>query len=135
MDIDDLARKLGSKIQEDERYLNLKIAEQINNEDSNLQALINEFNLKRISVSHELSKSNHDDEKIKLLNKDLKKCYNNIVNNENMINYNHAKTEFDALIQKINSIIMECANGENPKTAGNMKSDCSGNCFGCTGCH
>ena len=65
MDIIELARELGAKIQEDERYLNLKIASQVNDSDENLQTLINEFNLKRINVSNELSKSTHDDEKIK----------------------------------------------------------------------
>ena len=67
MDIIELARELGAKIQEDERYLNLKIASQVNDSDENLQTLINEFNLKRINVSNELSKSTHDDEKIRLL--------------------------------------------------------------------
>ena len=40
MDIIELARELGAKIQEDERYLNLKIASQVNDSDENLQTLI-----------------------------------------------------------------------------------------------
>ena len=35
--------------------------------------MINEFNLKRVSVSNELSKTEHDDEKIRILNEDLQK--------------------------------------------------------------
>jgi cell fate (sporulation/competence/biofilm development) regulator YlbF (YheA/YmcA/DUF963 family) len=135
VDIIELARELGAKIQEDERYLNLKIASQVNDSDENLQTLINEFNLKRINVSNELSKSTHDDEKIRLLNEDLQKCYNEIMKNENMINYNRAKADFDELMRRINAIIVGCANGENPRTVDVLKSECSGNCSGCAGCH
>lgn len=134
MDIIELARELGAKIQEDERYLNLKIASQVNDSDENLQTLINEFNLKRINVSNELSKSTHDDEKIRLLNEDLQKCYNEIMKNENMTNYNRAKMEFDELIKRIKAIIIGCANGEDPRTVDISKSNCTGECAGCAGC-
>ena len=135
MDIIDLTRELGAKIQEDERYLKLKIATQVNDDDENLQTLINEFNLKRLNVSNELSKSAHDDEKIKALNEEMQKCYNDIMKNENMINYNRAKADFDALVQRINAIIMGCVNGEDPNLADISHSDCSGDCSGCAGCH
>lgn len=135
MDIISLAREFGAKIQEDERYLNLKIAQQVNDEDEVLQDLINEFNLKRLNVSNELSKTGHDDEKIKLLNEEMQKCYNKIMRNENMINYNRAKADFDALMRRINVIILSCANGEDPQLADIVKSDCSGDCSGCAGCH
>lgn len=135
MDIIDLTRELGAKIQEDERYLKLKIAAQVNDEDETLQALIGDFNLKRINVSNELSKPEHDDEKIRLLNEEMQKCYNEIMKNQNMINYNHAKAEFDALMQRINAIIMGAANGEDPKTVDVSQSNCAGNCTSCAGCH
>ena len=135
MDIIELARELGAKIQEDERYLNLKIASQVNDSDENLQTLINEFNLKRINVSNELSKSTHDDEKIRLLNEDLQQCYTEIMTNETMIQYHRATADFDELMRRINAIIVGCANGENPRTVDVLKSECSGNCSGCAGCH
>lgn len=134
MDIIELAREFGAKIQEDERYLNLKMATQINENDENLQALINEFNLKRVSVSHELSKSVHDEGKIKLLNEDLQKCYNDLMKNKNIINYNRRKAEFDELMKKINSIILGCANGENPKTVDISERSCAVDCSACAGC-
>lgn len=134
MDIIDLTRELGMKIQEDENYIKLKIAQQINDEDEDLQNLIKEFNLKRISVSNELSKANHDDEKIKLLNNEMQKCYNEIMKNQNMINYNRAKAEFDSFMQKINAIIIGSANGEDPKYINVSSLKCSGDCSGCAGC-
>lgn len=135
MNIIDLAREFGEKIQQNELYLKFKIASQINDEDENLQDLIKNFNLKRINVSNELSKTNHDEEKIKLLNKELQKCYNDIMKNKNMINYNKAKAEFDELMRKINLIIIKSANGENPQDVDISSSGCSGECSGCAGCH
>ena len=135
MDIIDLAREFGAKLQEDERYLDFKIASQVNDNDENLQELISAFNLKRLNVSNELSKSERDDEKIKTLNDELQKCYSDIIQNENMVNYNRAKADFDALMRQINAIIMDCANGEDPRVAGSFQSNCSGDCSGCAGCH
>lgn len=135
MDIIKLTRELGVKIQEDEKYLKLKIAAQNNNEDTRLQELIGEFNLKRVNISNEASKKEHDDEKIKILNEELKACYEAIMTNENMIRYNNAKMEFDALIQQINAIIIGAANGEDPLTIDVMQSGCNGNCSDCSGCH
>ena len=135
MDVIELARELGAQIQKDEKYLNLKIASQINDNDENLQALINEFNLKRVNVSNELSKSEHDDEKIKLLNEELQKCYNKIMKNENMLNYNRAKADFDELMRRINAIIVGCANGDDPRMVDVTKTCCAEDCSGCSGCH
>lgn len=135
MDIIDLTRELAAKIQEDERYLKLKIATQNNDQDLNLQDLIGEFNLKKISISNEISKAEHDDEKIKTLNDELKICYESIMHNENMIAYNNAKKDFDDLISQINTIIIGAANGEDPMTIDIIQSNCNGNCSGCSGCH
>ena len=137
MDIIDLAREFGEKIQQNELYLKFKIASQINDEDEDLQNLIKDFNLKRINVSNELSKTDRDEKKIELLNKELQKCYNDIMNNENMINYNKAKAEFDELMRKINLIIMRSANGDNPQDVNIdiSNSGCSGECSGCAGCN
>ncbi len=135
MDIIELARELGKKIQEDDRYIAFRMAEQVNDADEDLQTLIGEFNLKRMSVSHEISKTERDEEKVKKLNEELKVCYNAIMSNENMLKYNGAKAEFDTLMQQINTIIMGAANGENPQTVDFVGSSCNGDCSGCSGCH
>ena len=134
MDIIELARKLGQKIQENERYLALEAALRENDDDENLQTLIGEFNLKRLNVSNEASKAKPDEVKIKMLNDELKKCYSAIMKNENMLKYNSAKAEFDSLMQRINAIIMGAANGENPQTVDFVETACDGDCSGCSGC-
>lgn len=135
MDIIELTRELGKKIQEDERYLKLKIASQNNDADKDLQELIGEFNLKRININNEVSKPERDENKINELNNELKICYQKIMGNENMVNYNSAKTDFDMLIKRINTIIMGCANGEDPLTVDVVESSCYGDCSSCAGCN
>lgn len=136
MDVFSLAIELGKAIQEDERYINFKIASQKNDEDENLQNLINDFNLKKLSINNEISKDKKDEEKIKILNDDLRDCYKKIMDNENMKVYHEKKQEFDSMINKVNKIISGSAFGEDPvKLALDDESHCTGNCNGCHGCH
>ena len=63
MDIIKMARELGKAIQEDDRYLALRLATQSNDEDQALQDMIGEFNLKRVSLNQEVQKADKDQEK------------------------------------------------------------------------
>ena len=136
MDVFSLAIELGKAIQEDERYINFKIASQKNDEDKNLQDLINDFNLKKLSINNEITKDKKDGEKIRSLNDELKNCYKKIMDNENMKVYYEKKQEFDGMINKINKIISGSALGDDPvNLALNDENPCTGNCSGCHGCH
>ena len=53
MDIIEQARELGRQIQKDDRYLKVQIAQQNSDNDKELQALIGEFNLKRMNINTE----------------------------------------------------------------------------------
>ena len=64
MDIIELAREIGKKIQEDERYIKLQIAQKKCDENENLQNLIGEFNLKRFAINNEVSKEDRNEEEI-----------------------------------------------------------------------
>ncbi len=134
MDIIDLTRKLGKLIQEDERYIKLQITQQNSDNDAELQKLIGDFNLKRMSINTEASKDERDENKIKKLNDELRELYSEIMQNETMIAYNEAKQEFDVLLNRINSIIIQSAQGEDPETADYQES-CSGSCSSCSGCN
>lgn len=137
MDIISLAVELGKAIQNDERYIKFKILEQNNEEDSELQDIINEFNLKKLAISNEISKEEKDDAKVKSLNEDLKNCYAKILDNENMQNYQKQKQELDKLLTKINRIITGAAQGDDPEWLAENEelASCSGNCRTCGGCH
>lgn len=56
MDIIEKARELGKLIQEEESYKKLQDAQKNADADMELQRLIGEFNLKRMSINNEASK-------------------------------------------------------------------------------
>lgn len=133
MDIIEMARELGSAIQEDERYLNYRLAQQKNDEDAGLQQMIGEFNLKRVALNQEMQNSERDQEKLQKLDGEIKALYREIFANENMIAYNNARTEMESLTKFINQIIAGSVNGEDPRSI-EPNQGCEGNCGGCAGC-
>lgn len=134
MDIIELAREIGRKIQNDDIYLKLKVAKQNSDEDKYLQDLIGEFNLKRIAINNETAKENRDNKKIQELNTELREVYSKIMKNENMAAYNIAKQEMDSVLKRVTAIIMQSAEGEDPETT-DYEESCTGSCSSCSGCH
>ncbi len=134
MDIIELVREVGKKLQREDIYLKLQIAKQAADEDEELQKMINEFGLKREEISEATSKSEseQDSERIQKLNREMRKVYAKIMTNERMINYNDAKDEFDVLMKRITTIIQESSEGGDPETADYVP--CTGNCASCGGC-
>lgn len=135
MDIINLTREVAKALQQDERYIKMQIAKEKSDNDKNLQELIGEFNLKRIAITNETKKENVDNEKIKALNEELKSCYANIMDNENMAVYAETQKEVENLLKRITTIISKSAMGEDPNTADLTESECSGNCSGCSACN
>lgn len=135
MDIITMAREMGKEIQKDDRYLNWQIARQNSDADEGLQNLIGEFNLKRMAINNEVSKEDRNEETVKSLNEELRHVYAQIMQNPNMTAYNEAKDQMDALLQRINAIISQSAEGEDPETADYEEHSCGGECSSCGGCH
>ena len=75
-----------------------------------------------------------EENKLKELNSDLRKTYSKIMENENMISYNTAKQELDFVLKRVNAIIMQSAEGQDPETT-DYEESCSGSCSSCSGCH
>ena len=134
MDIIAHAREIGRLIQADERYIALQLAQQASDQDGDLQHLIGEFNLKRLAISNENENETPDTEKLQKYNRELREVYAQIMSNENMKAYEKAKNELDALVQRVQAIILKSVDGEDPDTADYTES-CSGNCASCGGCH
>ncbi len=129
------ARELGKAIQADERYIEFNRCRKANDEDEKLQEQIHEFNLVRMQAAEEANKDdNRDEERFKQLNAKMRQIYADIMVNENMIAYNKAKGEMDALLQNMNGIIDLCIQGEDPDTC-EPSSGCTGSCATCGGCH
>lgn len=134
MDIIELSREIGKKIQQEDAYIKLRLAQQASDEDKELQDLIGEFNLKRMAINNEASKPDRDDSKMKDLNEELRACYSKIMENKNMISYNDAKQNLDTIVQRVVAIITQSAEGEDPETTDYTPS-CGGSCSSCSGCH
>ena len=131
MDIIELARDLGKKIQEDDRFIAMHVASQQCDADEALQNMIGEFNLKRMAINNEAQKEDRSEETLRTLNDELRAVYAEIMQNPNMAAYNNAKNELDALVQRVTTVITMSADGEDPDTC-----DCGGNCSSCGGgCH
>lgn len=135
MDVIKATRELGKAIQQDERYIKYSLCKEKNDSDEQLQELIKEFNLIHIQLSNEMSKNNDkDDEKIAEYNANMRECYDKIVQNENMLAFESAKRDLDALINKVTGIIELCVDGMDPETA-EPPEGCTGSCSDCAGCH
>lgn len=133
MDIIELSRELGKKIQQEESYIAMKEAEKAVDTDETLQGLIGEFNLLKLKLNEKLTEENRDQEAIKALNGDMRKLYADIMVNESMIKLNEAKSAFDGIMQRVFAIVSNSANGEDPETTDYHA--CTGSCSTCGGCH
>lgn len=134
MDIIELSRELGRKIQQEESYIAMQEANKACEEDEALQALIGEFNLKKLALNEKISAPEQDKEAVAALNTEMRKIYADIMINENMIKLNESKAQFDTIINRVFAIVSNSANGEDPNTT-DYQASCSGSCSSCSGCH
>ena len=134
MGIIEATRNLGVEIQKDERFIRFIKAKLANDNDETLQNQIGEFNTVRMNLDREMNAETQDEAKIKELNEKLREIYTAVMSSKTMLEYNTAKAEVDAMLNDINSIIMQCVEGEDPMTA-EPHTACTGSCSTCGGCH
>jgi len=135
MNVIEKARELGKLLQADERYIKYNETKAKNDNDEDLQKMIGEFNMKRVSLNTEMSKSDKSQDRINELNTEIKALYSDIMANKNMADFTAAKNEMDEMLSQINMVITMSANGEDPETCPVETSSCSGSCSSCSGCH
>lgn len=135
MDVIELAREIGKEIQKDERYLKMQLAIQSTDKDAALQDLIGQYNLKRMALDTEVQKPERDQEKVQAYSQELRGLYAKIMENPSMAVYQQSKGELDHLLQRVQAIVTQSANGEDPETTDYVESSCGGNCSSCGGCH
>ena len=130
----EMAKDLGRAIQQDERFMKMQMAQARADEDEALQALIGEFNLKRMAINAESAKGEaQDEEKLRALNVEIREVYAKVMANESMAAYNEAKTEMDKLTNAVGAILNMAAQGLDPDDY--EEHSCGGNCCSCGGCH
>ena len=131
-----MAIDLATQLQADPRCEAVKAASAAADADEALQALISEFNLKRIAINTEETKpeEEHDPEKLRQLNVELRSIYASVMANEHMMAYQEAQSELETLVNKMHLAINLAAQGQDPNLAA-QESNCTGNCGTCGGCH
>ena len=108
MDVIKEARNLGKAIQSDPRFLRYAKARLANDDNSELQDAIGNFNLVRMELDREANSETKSDDKIKELNEKLRGIYSEIMSSPSMVEYNTAKADLDTMMNEINTIISKC---------------------------
>lgn len=134
MDVITMARELGAALQKSDEYTAYALAKSAADGDEELQRMIGDFNLKKLSLSAEIQKDEKDGEKISALNDEIRSLYGEIMSQPAMLAYNTTKNELDRLLNFIQQIVVYSANGEDPFTI-QEETSCGGDCSGCSGCH
>ena len=134
-DVIKLARELGAALQADARYETLMQARKVNDEDEALQNLIGEFNMIMLKAQQEAEKEDKDEAKMQEYNEQYVAAYQKIMANENMVAYQAAQSELEAVVNTVNGIIAMSLNGEDPMTCDPDAQNCTHDCSTCGGCH
>ncbi len=134
MDIIALTRDLGAQVQQCDQYLAYHAAKDAADADQELQNMIGEFNLKKISLSTEIQKEDRDTDKLASLNEEVRSLYSQIMEKPTMAAFNTTKNELDRVLNFMQQILVNAANGEDPYTV-EEEISCGGDCSGCSGCH
>ncbi len=135
MTVIEKARELGRLLQESEEYKNYTETKRVNDTDTALQNMIGEFNILRMKLNQEMSKEKKDADEMKRLDSEIKELYGKIMSNRSMAEYTAASEKLEKLINSVNYIISQAANGEDPMTCPETAPSCTGSCSTCGGCH
>lgn len=137
-DIIKLARELGAALQADARFEALNNSRKVNDADEELQKLIGELNILVMNFNNEMEKAEEEKDQAKMedMNKQYMEMYGKVMANENMMAYQKAQQELEALANEVNGILAMSLNGEDPMTCDpNAQQDCTHDCGTCGGCH
>lgn len=135
MDLETLTRQLGKAIQQDERFIAMMQANCANEADEALGGMLDELRLIQMNYNREMGRESPDNEKIEGLNDAFTSLYQQVTANDNMLRFQQARQELDALMKRLTGILSLCALGEDPDTCEpSENAGCGGSCSGCAGC-
>lgn len=132
MDTIQLARQLGKAIQEDERFLNLQLAQQLADADAPLQEILGNYSAQREALVREAKASGMDNPKVVEMQTELGRLHVDILQNENMKKFMSAQDELGKLTGHITQIIEGSATGQDPDAIEYQPAR-KGGCGGCSG--
>ncbi len=127
MDIYEMAGALGDALKEDARLVALESARKNYEADSQLQALVLEYEVQQKAMQKEAMDPECDTHMIDMIQTRMNELYTAITTNEVYTALETAQDEVNALMNKINGIITLHITGQEP--------GCTHNCATCGGCH
>lgn len=128
----ELAQNLGQAIAKSEEMKVFQEMERIYNEDKEAQRVMNEYEAERAKMTVKAKETGMTPDSLKLFQGEMKKSMDKLMANKTVKEYLEAKSNFNDIIKKVNSIISFCIQGEEQELA--SEGGCSGNCGSCGGC-
>ena len=121
------AKELGELVKNSSQVKELAAARALYEENSEIQNLLGQYNLHKMSIAA-ISRQENPDEK-RLADHEIKmhEAYNKIMESEVMTNYQVKSQGVESLMAEINNILNFYITGETPQ-------GCSGSCATCGGC-
>ncbi len=124
MNITEKAHELGKMIKESPEMAAMDKAEELQKNDEDAQALLQEFNLKRMNLARDMQAGKI--EQAEAIQKNNAAFSEMVEKSKTIRDYVEAKKAFDKLVQDINGIINYYITGQEP--------GCTHNCSTCGGC-
>lgn len=127
MDIFELAATLGDELKKHEVLVALEAARKNYEADTQLKALMMEYEVQQIAMQKETTKGEIDTHMIDMIQARINELYKTITENEVYLALEKAQNDVNELMNKVNGIITAHITGEEP--------GCTHNCATCRGCH
>ncbi|MBQ8529178.1 MAG: YlbF family regulator [Clostridia bacterium] len=121
----ELAHALGDEIAKSEEMKNLEAAKAAYDNDEEVQKLVMEFNMHRMTLQN---LDDQNPERTAEIEERIKAVYGKIMENEKMQNMQATGKAVEELLSQVNGVISFYVTGEEP-------SACTHDCSTCGGCH
>ena len=127
-DIIEKTKELGALIQESEAVKNYNQVKIAYDTDEELQKLVKEFNLHKMTLMNLTGAEEQDAGRIAEVEERVKSVYAKITENENVMKMQEATKAVEALLGQVNGVLTYYITGEEPTS-------CTHDCSTCGGCH
>lgn len=134
-DILELAQNLGQAIAESEEIKTFREMEKIYFENDEAQKAMQDYEDTRAKMTVKAKETGMTPESLQLFQKEMKEAMDKLMENKTVKEYLEAKSAFNDILTKVNSIISFCVQGEEQDLAAEASGGCSGNCSSCSACH
>ena len=124
----ELAAELGQTLKDDARIVALNAAREAFEADTEVAALMTEYEVQQNAIHEEAMKEDRSEEVLNAIQDRIEAIYTKITESESYKALEAAQNEVNALMEAVNNTITFNITGEEP-------SACTHNCSTCGGCH